>query len=414
MNTVYLDHAATTPLRPEVREAMAPFLGDVYGNPSSSHRVGRRAAAALEDARERVADALGVRPTEILFVRGGTESDNLAVVGRAAVARRAGRTPVVAHTTVEHSAVLEASGVVEEEGGMRYEVGTAPDGRLDEAALDAALERSPDVLSVMWVNNETGTVLPVGDVARRAREAAVAVHTDAVQAVGKVPVDLADAPVDLLTATGHKIGGPRGTGILFVREGTELRPLVHGGGQERGLRPGTEDVMGAVGMAEALALALTEREDTARRLASLRDELEDALLEGLPGVRIHGGDGPRAPHILNVGIRDVHQDLLLAGLDMRGVACSGGSACHSGAHQGAASSHVLRALHGRDVEGYAALRFSFGHTSSADDVERALEATREVVEHLRGEQHPSPAAAPDAADAVSGSGGGPSARGADR
>ena len=382
---IYMDHAATTPLRGEVRSAMEPFLGARFGNPSSLHRWGRETADALEEARSRVAHALGARPREIFFVRGGTESDNLAVLGRAAVARRRGRRPHVVHSAVEHPAVAEAAEAVEAQGGRRTILPVGPDGTVDESALDAALEAGPDLLSLMWVNNETGQRLPVPRVAARTAEAGVPLHTDAVQAVGKVPVRVDHVPVSLLTLTGHKIHGPRGTGILFVRQGTELLPLVHGGGQERGLRPGTEDVAGAVGMAEALALAVEEREEAGRRMGDLRDRLEALLLDALPGARVFGGDGERAPHVLSLGVPDVDQDLLLAALDLRGVACSAGSACHSGAASGAASSHVLRALHGGDADGYAALRFSFAATSRPSDVERAAEATVEVVDRLRSE-----------------------------
>jgi len=384
----YLDHAATTPLREEVRDAMLPHLSGLSGNPSSIHAPGRRASAALREARERVASALGAQPEEIVFTRGGTESDNLAVLGRAAVARREGRPPVVAHSAIEHSAVLEACCQVEDDGGIRLRLPVTSDGSLDDGALDAAIAHAPDVLSVMWVNNETGTILPVPEVARRASSEGVVLHSDAVQAIGKVPVDVDRVPVSLLTITGHKIGGPRGTGVLFVRRGTELRPVFHGGGQERGLRPGTEDLAGAVGMAEAVSLAVEEQAAEAERLGALRERLEARLRDALPGLRVYGADAPRAPHVLAVGLADCSQELLLAGLDMEGVACSGGSACHSGAAggEGAASSHVLRALAPDGVRGRAALRFSLGRETTASGVDDAVRATRTVVERLGGLQ----------------------------
>jgi cysteine desulfurase len=382
MDGVYLDHAATTPLRAEVRAAMEPFLGGAFGNPSSTHGFGRRTAAALMEARERVADALAAHPSEIYFVRGGTESDNLAVLGRATVARRQGRIPHVAHTAVEHPAVVEACRAVEREGGHRTELPVDRECRPVEEALAACLDLRPDVLSVLWVNNETGSVLPVPEVAERCRSQGVVLHTDAVQAVGKLEVRLDRSPVDLLTATGHKIQGPRGTGILFVRRGTEILPIVHGGGQERGLRPGTEDVAGAVGMAEALALAVQEREGVAHEVAALRDRLEARLEQSIDGLRRFGDGGDRAPHVACVGIPGVDQALLLAGLDLEGIACSAGSACHSGASGGAASSHVLRAIHGAETRGFAVLRFSFASLSEAADVDRAVAATVSVVERL--------------------------------
>lgn len=383
MQPIYLDHAATTPLREEVVAAMEPHLQGLSGNPSSTHGPGRRAAAALAEARARIADALGARPSEVVFVRGGTESDNLAVLGRAALARADGRRPLVVHTAVEHSAVRDACRAVEADGGRRIELPLSGTGRPVDGELHAALAAEPDVLSVMWVNNETGTVLPVPDVAEQAAERGVALHTDAVQAVGKVRIRVDEVPVDLLTLTGHKIHGPRGMGILFVRDGVGLAPLIHGGGQERGLRPGTEDLAGAVGLAEAVVLAVQEREVTAGRLERLRSRLEDHVRERLPAISVHGADGPRAPHITNLGVPDVDQDLLLAALDMEGVAVSGGSACHSGASGGAGSSHVLRALHGEAVRGRAALRFSLGRKTTEEDVDRAAEVTETVVRRLQ-------------------------------
>lgn len=384
MTPIYLDHAATTPLREEVVAAMDPHLGGLSGNPSSTHGPGRRAAAALAEARERIAAALGARPPEVVFVRGGTESDNLAVLGRAARARSEKRRPLVVHTAVEHSAVRDACRAVEREGGRRIELPLSADGRPVDRDFHTALADGPDVVSMMWVNNETGTVLPVPDVAERTAERGLVLHTDAVQAVGKVRVRVDEVPVDLLTLTGHKIHGPRGMAILFVRDGVALEPLIHGGGQERGLRPGTEDLAGAVGLAEAVVLAVREQAVAAARLERLRCRLEESLLERLPPVRVHGADGPRAPHIANLGVPDVDQDLILAALDMEGVAVSGGSACHSGTRGGAWSSHVLRALEGEACRGHAALRFSLGRESTEDEVDRAVEATGTVVRRLRG------------------------------
>lgn len=378
MRDIYLDHAATTPVRPEVRAAMEPYLSEAFGNPSSAHAWGRKAQAALEDSRARIADALGTRSREIIFVRGGTESDNLAVLGRARAARLQGREPRIGVSAVEHKAVLETAEAVAAEGGHLVRIGVSTTGALDEEALDAALEDGLDVLSVMWVNNEVGTVLPVPAVAERARERGVALHSDAVQAVGKIPVRVDEVPVDLLTVTGHKIYGPKGAAILFVREGTEIAPTLFGGGQEGGLRPGTSDVAGAVGLAEALVRAVEERETEARRVRELRDALENGLQDSIPGLRIHGEAGPRAPHISNVGIPDVEAETLLAAMDMEGVAISGGSACESGTPR---RSHVLEAMHGTD-EVFAPLRFSLGRETDRRDVDAAVETTVRVVERL--------------------------------
>ncbi len=285
-------------------------------------------------------------------------------------------------TAVEHSAVLEAARHAARTGDATLtELDVGPDGRLDMDALAAVCDRGDAVVSVMWVNNETGLLLPVDVVCDLAGDAGAVVHTDASQAVGKVPVSVGDVPVDLLTATGHKINGPRGMGILFVREGVELEPLLFGGGHERGLRPGTEDVAGAVGFAAALRLAVEERESTARRMAALRSRLESALGAAIPGLRVNGRSADRAPHVCSVGIPGIEDgQALLMALDLEGVAVSGGSACHSGASQ---ASHVIAALYGDD-DPMATVRFSFGRDTSEGDVDRAVAATAAVVERLGG------------------------------
>ncbi|HET9949034.1 MAG TPA: aminotransferase class V-fold PLP-dependent enzyme, partial [Longimicrobiales bacterium] len=260
-------------------------------------------------------------------------------------------------------------------------LGVSEEGRVDEADLAEALAGgAPALVSLMWVNNETGMVLPVAEVAARARAAGAAVHTDAAQALGKVPVDLRAAQVDLLSATGHKIHGPKGTGLLFVRDGTAVAPLLHGGGQERGLRPGTEDVAGAVGLATAVRLAVAELDAEAARLGALRDRLERALLARVEGLRVNAGRAARAPHILSVGIEGAgNAAALVAALDLEGVAVSSGSACVSGASE---VSHVLRALYGPG-ERRAALRFSLGRGTTAEDVDRAAAAVAAVVGRMR-------------------------------
>lgn len=369
--TLYLDHAATTPMRPAVRAAMEPYLADRFGNPSSAHAAGRRARAALEEARERVADALGAAPGEIVFTSGGTEADNLAVLGRW---RTGGRG--VALSAIEHSAVRLAAAQAAREGAAVTTVAVDESGRLDLGALDEALEDPHSVVSVMWANNEVGTVQPVREVAERCREEGVVFHTDAVQAVGHVPVSVADVPCDLLSLTAHKLGGPVGVGALYVRDGVELEPLIFGGGQEAGLRSGTSNVAGAVGLAEAVARATTEVTDEAARLAKLRDRLEGALLEALPGAEVNGA-GTRLPHISSLSLQGVEPDVLLASLDLAGLAISSGSACHSGA---ASPSHVLLAM-GRERD--AVIRFSLGWSTRLEEVDEAVRRFLEVVERVR-------------------------------
>jgi cysteine desulfurase len=348
MKATYLDHAATTPVREEVAQAMASCLTESFGNPSSIHRWGRLAAAALEEARDTCAQAIGAKASEIYFVRGGTESDNMAVMGRVARLRSDGHLPTVVVTEVEHKAVLDAARQATARGaGRLVTLAVGPDGSLDGDALDLALADAATLVSVMWVNNETGTIMPVHELARRAEAAGATFHTDAVQAVGKVPVRVDEVPVDLLTLTGHKIYGPRGCGLLYVRSGTHLSPLLHGGGQERGLRPGTEDVAGSVGLATALRLAVEEQEAEATRMGGLRDALEARMAARVDGVRVNGGEGRRAPHVSSLAIPDVDGQALLMALDMEGIAASGGSA------------------------------------TTEDDIHAALETTVTVIERIR-------------------------------
>lgn len=376
-----MDYAATTPVRPEVREAMEPYLAGVFGNPSSTHRWGRAAQAALEEARDRIAQALGARRREILFVRGGTESDNLAVLGSAECALSHGSTPHVVTTPMEHKAVLDAAGAVESMGGRCTRVPVNRDGEVDMDALQEALETRPCLVSIMWANNEVGTVQSMDEIVGRADRFGVPVHTDAVQAVGKLPVRLDELPVAYLSVSGHKIYGPKSTGALFVREGHELSPRLFGGGQEGGLRPGTQDVAGAVGMAAAVELAVSDQAAFAHRAAGLRDRLQDRLARAIPDLVIYaGGAGTRAPHILSVGVPQVDPELLYISLDMEGLAVSGGSACQSGS---TSASHVLAAMYASGELPGAPIRFSLGRDTSAGEVDAAADITARVVARLR-------------------------------
>jgi cysteine desulfurase len=374
-----MDHAATTPVRPEVVEAMAPFTTSTFGNPSSAHRWGREAASALDGARATLAAAIGARASEIRFVRGGTESDNLAVIGAARA--RPGPDSVVAVSSIEHSAVLEPARYLAAMGETRLvTLDVTAEGSMDVGVLEAALAGRTGTVSVMWVNNETGLLLPVDEVTRAAQASGAVMHTDASQAIGKVPVDVSAVPVDLLTGTGHKIGGPRGMGFLFMREGTTIVPLLHGGSQERRMRPGTEDVAGAVGLAVAVRLAAEEQSTVAARLDGLRAALERGLTTAGAPVRINCGEGARAPHVCSVGFAGVSDgEALLMALDLEGIAVSGGSACHSGAGK---ASHVIEALYGTD-DPMATVRYSLGRSTTMADVDAAVEATRRVLSRVR-------------------------------
>jgi cysteine desulfurase len=375
---IYLDHAATTSLRPAVREAMTPFLDERFGNPSSQHRWGRQARNALEEARERVAAALGARRREIIFTGGGTEADNLAVLGRWRTVCRDGGGPVV-HSAIEHKAVASAAQQAGDEGARVIVLGVDGDGRLDLGALDEALQTAPCVVSVMWGNNEVGTVQPITEIASRCSDAGATFHTDAVQAFGKVRVRVDEVPCSLLAISAHKIGGPKGIGALFLRDGVAVLPLTHGGGQERQLRPGTENVAAAVGFAVAAELATQALEVESARLTALRDGLQARLIERVPDVAVVAAGTERLPHVLNVLLPDTDQEALLIGLDLEGLAVSGGSACQSGA---ITPSHVLVAM-GRAQPGSASVRMSLGHPTTQADVAAAVEIFAMVSGRVR-------------------------------
>jgi len=380
MKAVYLDHAATTPIRNEVREAMEPYLSESFGNPSSLHRWGREASAALENARATVAEALSVSPKEIYFTRGGTESDNLAVLGCCKFMETHKKQLTLVVSAIEHSAILDPAKLVTEWQGV--ELVTLPvsqDGVLDQEPLKLALESGPTVVSLLWVNNETGLVFPVAEISGLVNELGGTMHTDAVQAVGKIPVNVRETSIHLLTASGHKIYGPKGTGILFVRSGVDLVPLVHGGGQEQTLRAGTEDVAGAVGFACALQLAVEEQQQSCKRLTELRSVLERSLLKLIPGLSINLQDANRASHISSIAIDDVDGEDLLAALDLEGIAASGGSACESGSTQ---TSHVITALYGEEHSA-ATVRFSLGRETTEHDIEQTILKLTSIVTRLR-------------------------------
>ncbi|MFW6079038.1 MAG: cysteine desulfurase family protein [Gemmatimonadota bacterium] len=378
-STLYLDHAATTPIRPEVREAMAPYLDGRFGNPSSVHRWGREARSALERARERVAAVLGAQPREIVFTGGGTEADNLAVLGRWRAERRASAPGPVVCSAIEHSAVLGATEAAAGEGAEVVVLAVDERGVVDVGEVEEALVAEPAVVSVMWGNNEVGVIQPMARIAERCREAGVALHTDAVQAFGKARVRVDEVACDLLAVSAHKIGGPKGVGALYVRDGIDIEPLVHGGGQERALRPGTQNVAGAVGLAEAAERAVAARESEATKLRSLRDRLEAGLRDRLPGLRTNAGDAERLPHILNVTIPGVDREAVVMALDLEGVAVSSGSACHSGSIE---PSHVLMAM-GRADDEAATVRFSFGWSTTEEEIERAIERVPSVLDRAR-------------------------------
>lgn len=376
-----MDHAATTPVRPEVREAMEPYFGPRFGNPSSIHRWGREARVALDEARERVATCLGARPDEICFTSGGTESDNLAVLGAWHARRREGRNAVVS-TPIEHKAVLAAIHQAGREGADERLCAMTPDCVVDAASFTQLVRADVAIASVMWVNNEIGTVQPIEKLAAHAKSEGALFHTDAVQAFGKVPIDAGSIPFDILSISGHKIGAPKGCGAMFVRRGTVIEPLFHGGAQDRGRRPGTENVAAAVGLARAAELTLAEREAECCRLTSLRDRLQQAILDAVPDAIVHGRGAPRAPHILSVSVPGTDSESLLMALDLQGIACSAGSACQSGS---VTPSHVLTACGVRPDIANAAIRFSLGCLTTDACIERVAQVFPALVRKARGQ-----------------------------
>jgi cysteine desulfurase len=382
MNSIYLDHAATTPVRPEVFEAMRPLLTERFGNPSSIHRYGREARGLLEQARERVAGALGAERREILFTSGGTEADNLAVLGGA---RALGTSAVrIAISAIEHKAVFGAARQAAHEGAELVVVAVDEDGTIDLDALDHALRRDLNarvgaICAVMLGNNEVGTIQPVDEVARICRAHGALYHCDAVQGFGRVPVRVDRVAFSTLAISGHKIGAPKGIGALFVRTGTALEALTHGGGQERDLRPGTENIAGAVALGLAAELAVRDLEVERERLRALRTRLEHELGERVSEFRINAGGAERLPHVLNVSIRQVDQEALLVSLDLEGVAVSSGSACQSGTVE---PSHVLSAM-GRARPDEASIRLSLGRTTTDAEITQVIDLLPRVIGKLR-------------------------------
>jgi cysteine desulfurase len=363
---IYLDHAATTPVREEVFEAMKPFFGPRFGNPSSTHRWGREARAALDEARERVARCLGARPDEVCFTSCGTESDNLAVLGVWREASKTGRNAVVT-SPIEHKAILGAVHEAKAEGADERLLKVDSTGTIDRDSWNAEVRDDVAVVSVMWVNNEVGTIQAVPELAEDAKSKGAIFHTDGVQAFGKVKIDAASQVFDLLSISGHKIGAPKGIGALFIRRGTKLHPLMHGGTQDRGRRPGTENVAYAVALAKAAELTVAEMDAECEKLRGMRDRLENMILASIPDAVVHAKGAERAPHVLSISVPGTDSESMLMALDLQGIAASGGSACTSGS---VAPSHVLMALGVKPELANGVIRMSLGSLTTDADIER--------------------------------------------
>jgi len=374
-----MDHSATTPVAPEVLAAMLPYFGEKFGNASSLHRSGREAKEALEDSREKVAALLGARAEEIIFTSGGTESDNLALKGIARKNRKLGKHIIT--TQIEHPAILETCRALEKEG---FEVTYLPvtgEGLVELSTLEASIRPDTILISVMHANNEVGTIQPLEEIGRLAAERDIYLHSDAVQSVGKIPVNVDDLGVDLLSLSAHKLYGPKGVGALYIRKGTKLESIIQGGGHERRLRSGTENISGIVGLARAAEMAERDMPREAERLAGLRDRLAELVLGKVKDAWINGTMKKRLPGNLNFGFKYVEGESLLLFLDSKGICVSTGSACSSHKLE---PSHVLMSLGLKAEECHGSLRITLGMSNTLDEVEYVAESIVEAVERFRG------------------------------
>jgi cysteine desulfurase len=375
---LYLDHAATTPTDRRVIEAMLPYFGEIYGNPASLHAFGQEAAAAVEAARGRIARFLGVRPAEIVFTGSGTESDNFAIKGTAYANRQRGNHLIT--SAIEHKAVLETCRFLEGEGFRVTYLPVDRDGLVDPAEVEKAITERTILVSIMHANNEIGTIQPIAEIGRRVRARGVLFHTDAVQTFGRLPLTLDGLNADLLSASAHKLYGPKGVGLLAIREGTRILPLIHGGEQERGRRASTLNVPGIVGFGKAVELAAGDLDAEEARLASLRDRLIAGLFDRLDGIRLNGHPTQRLPNNVHLSVGDADGEGLILSLDMLGIACSTGSACSASSLK---PSHVLKAVARPGEKPQGSLRLSLGRSTTEADIDRVIETLPRVVRRLR-------------------------------
>jgi cysteine desulfurase len=378
MRKVYLDHAATTPLHPEVLSLMYEFMRDTFGNPSSVHSFGREAKKFTQEARQKVADLIGAAPEEIYFTSGGTESDNIAIIGTAMARRKNGNHIIT--SAIEHHAVIETCEYLAKNG---FEITFLPVdkyGMVDPDDVAGAIRKETMLVTIMHANNEIGTIQPIAEIGRITREHGVALHSDAVQTLTKIPVKVDDLGVDLLSLSAHKIYGPKGIGALYVRKGMRLQPIMHGGGQERKLRSGTENTPGIVGFGKAAEVGAREMEQESARVKGLRDKLISRVLAEIPSVTLNGHPEQRLPNNANVSIALVEGESLVLSLDLEGVAVSSGSACSSGSLK---PSHVLKALGLPYEMMHGSLRMTLGRANSEEDIDYVVEALKKIAVRLR-------------------------------
>jgi cysteine desulfurase len=379
MKPIYMDHSATTPVAPKVLEAMLPYFSEKFGNASSLHSFGLEAKAALEESREKVAGLLGAKPEEIIFTSGGTESDNLALKGIARKNRANGKHIIT--TSIEHPAILETCRKLEKEGFLVTYLPVNNEGLVDLATLESAIRSDTILISVIHANNEVGTIQPLEEIGRLAAEKNVYLHTDAVQSVGKIPTDVDALGVDLLSLSAHKLCGPKGVGALYIRKGTKLESIIQGGGHERGLRSGTENIAGIVGLAKAAELSSETMNAEAERLTDLRDRLAELVLGKVKDAWINGTMKRRLPGNMNFGFKYVEGESLLLFLDSKGINVSTGSACSSHKLE---PSHVLLSLGLKPEECHGSLRVTLGRSNTMEEVDYVAEGIAEAVERFRG------------------------------
>ena len=378
MNKIYFDHNATTPVLDEVFEAMVPFLKDQWGNPSSIHWAGRGTRKAVEDARERVCALLNCAPLELIFTSSGTEGDNHAIKGLAYAQKNKGNHIIT--TKVEHPAVLSTCKHLQKEGFEITYLDVDKDGLIDLDELQKAITPKTILISVMFANNETGVLFPIKEIGKIAKEKGVAFHTDAVQAAGKIKIDVADLNVDLLTISGHKLYGPKGVGALFIKRGTRLVPIMHGGHQARNRRGGTENVPGIVAMGKAAEIAIRDMDKETEHLQALKERLEKGMLEKIPHIKVNGHPDKRLPNTSNISFEFVEGESLLLNLDMKGIAASSGSACTSGSLE---PSHVLVSMGLSHELSHGSVRFSLGKSNTVQEIDYLLEIMPPIVERMR-------------------------------
>ena len=378
MDRIYLDYAATAPVLPEVLDAMLPFFTTVCGNASGVHAEGREARKAAEQARRQVAAAIGAESREILFTSGGSESDNLAIRGAAAAMREKGNHLITSRT--EHPAVLNTCRALEKQGFRVTYLTPDRTGLISPEQVREAITTETVLVSIMTANNEIGTVAPVAEIGAVCREAGVLFHTDAVQAMGALKIDVREMQADLLSLSAHKFHGPKGTGVLYIRKGTRLEPMITGGSQEHGMRAGTENVPGIVGAGKAIEIAEAGREENNRRIREMRDMLIHRILERVPGTQLNGHPEKRLPNNCNFSFENIESEALLLRLDLAGIAASGGSACTSGSME---PSHVLQAIGVEEKMSKGSIRLTLGRETTPEEIEKTAQILPEIVEDLR-------------------------------